>query len=143
MWRPVEEEQGAEEPLVPTATLTAETVTESFFDEGESSISLDSSGSTPEECGESAPPPLRLLEEEQQAPVAQASGQQDNATPQHMMGPPAAVPHAESVFTSKAAGMSKAFLVEQLEQENARLRKAVSDLTLDKMILAEAAKGNY
>lgn len=29
-----------------------------------------------------------------------------------------------------------------LEQEYARLRKAVSDLTLYKMILAEAAKGN-
>ena len=30
-----------------------------------------------------------------------------------------------------------------LEAENARLRRAVSDLTLDKMILAEAAKGNF
>ena len=29
-----------------------------------------------------------------------------------------------------------------LELENQRLRKAVSDLTLDKLILAEAAKGN-
>jgi putative transposase len=26
---------------------------------------------------------------------------------------------------------------------NARLRRAVSDLTLDKLILAEAAKGNF
>lgn len=33
--------------------------------------------------------------------------------------------------------------LKELEQENARLRKAVSDLTLDKMILAEAAKGNF
>lgn len=30
-----------------------------------------------------------------------------------------------------------------LEQENSRLRRAVSDLTLDKLILAEAAKGNF
>jgi transposase-like protein len=30
----------------------------------------------------------------------------------------------------------------ELEAENARLRKAVSDLTLDKMILAEAAREN-
>ena len=30
-----------------------------------------------------------------------------------------------------------------LAAENARLRRAVSDLTLDKMILAEAAKGNF
>ena len=29
-----------------------------------------------------------------------------------------------------------------LRTENERLRKAVSDLTLDKMILTEAAKGN-
>jgi len=30
-----------------------------------------------------------------------------------------------------------------LEQENARLRKAVSDLSLDKVILQEAARGNF
>jgi putative transposase len=33
--------------------------------------------------------------------------------------------------------------MKELETENARLRRAVSDLTLDKMILAEAAKGNF
>src|SRR3982751_648651 len=31
----------------------------------------------------------------------------------------------------------------ELEAENMRLRRAVSDLTLDKMILAEAARGNF
>lgn len=30
-----------------------------------------------------------------------------------------------------------------LEKENTRLRRAVSDLTLDKMILTEATRGNY
>jgi len=30
-----------------------------------------------------------------------------------------------------------------LEQENARLRRAVADLTLDKLILQEAARGNF
>ena len=30
-----------------------------------------------------------------------------------------------------------------LEQENTRLRRAVSDLTIDKMILSEASKGNF
>ena len=30
-----------------------------------------------------------------------------------------------------------------LEQENSRLRRAVSDLTLEKLILKEAASGNY
>ncbi len=33
--------------------------------------------------------------------------------------------------------------MKELGQENQRLRKAVSDLTLDKLILAEAAKGNF
>jgi len=33
--------------------------------------------------------------------------------------------------------------MKELEAENARLRRAVSDLTLDKMILAEAEKGNF
>lgn len=31
----------------------------------------------------------------------------------------------------------------ELEKENARLRRAVSDLTLDKVILQEAARGNF
>jgi putative transposase len=31
----------------------------------------------------------------------------------------------------------------ELEVENSRLRKAVSDLTLDKLILQEAARGNF
>ena len=33
--------------------------------------------------------------------------------------------------------------LKELEVENSRLRRAVSDLTLDKLILAEAARGNY
>jgi transposase-like protein len=33
--------------------------------------------------------------------------------------------------------------LKELEQENARLRRAVSDLTLDKLILTEAAKRNF
>ncbi len=33
--------------------------------------------------------------------------------------------------------------LKELEKENVRLRKAVSDLTLDKLILKEALEGNY
>jgi putative transposase len=33
--------------------------------------------------------------------------------------------------------------LKELEAENSRLRRAVSDLTLDKLILQEAARGNY
>ena len=33
--------------------------------------------------------------------------------------------------------------LKKLEQENARLKRAVADLTLDKLILKEAAEGNF
>ena len=33
--------------------------------------------------------------------------------------------------------------LKELETENARLRRAVADLTLDQLILKEAASGNY
>lgn len=33
--------------------------------------------------------------------------------------------------------------LKELEKENARLRRAVSDLTLDKMILQEAVRGDF
>jgi hypothetical protein len=33
--------------------------------------------------------------------------------------------------------------LKELEKENDRLRKAVSDLTLEKLILKEAATGNF
>ena len=33
--------------------------------------------------------------------------------------------------------------LKELEQENSRLRRAVSDLTLGKLILQEAARGNF
>ena len=41
-------------------------------------------------------------------------------------------------------GMSvpQARRLKELEKENARLRKAVADLTLDKLILQEAGRGN-
>ena len=39
--------------------------------------------------------------------------------------------------------VSQAKRLKDLERENARLRTAVSDLTLDKLILQEAARGNF
>ena len=39
--------------------------------------------------------------------------------------------------------VNQARRLKELEQENARLRRAVSDLTLDKLILKEAAEGNW
>lgn len=48
-------------------------------------------------------------------------------------------------WRKKYGGMGSEQLRElkRLQKENERLRKAVSDLTLDKLILAEAAKGNF
>ena len=49
------------------------------------------------------------------------------------------------LWRSKFGGMnvSDAKRLKELEKENERLRKAVSDLTLEKLILAEAARGNF
>ena len=45
----------------------------------------------------------------------------------------------------KFGGMGAEHLEElkRLQQENERLRRAVSDLTLDKLILSEAARGTF
>ena len=40
-------------------------------------------------------------------------------------------------------GWSQIKRLKELEKENQRLRRAVSDLTLDKLILSEAARGNF
>ena len=39
--------------------------------------------------------------------------------------------------------VSQAKRLKELESENARLKKLVADLSLDKAILEEAAKGNF
>ena len=48
-------------------------------------------------------------------------------------------------WKKKYGGMDTDQLKElkRLQKENERLQKAVSDLTLNKLILAEAAKGNF
>ena len=39
--------------------------------------------------------------------------------------------------------VSQARRMKELERENSRLKRAVADLTLDKLILEEALEGNY
>jgi putative transposase len=39
--------------------------------------------------------------------------------------------------------VSQARRLKELEQENTRLKRAVADLTLDKLVLREALEGNY
>ena len=48
-------------------------------------------------------------------------------------------------WRKKYGGMGTEQLKElkRLQKENERLRRAVSDLTLDKLILTEAARGNF
>ncbi len=40
-------------------------------------------------------------------------------------------------------GVSQARRLKELESENARLKRVVADLTLDKQILKDAAEGNF
>ncbi len=40
-------------------------------------------------------------------------------------------------------GVEQARELKELQKENARLKRAVANLTLDKLILEEAAKGNF
>jgi len=40
-------------------------------------------------------------------------------------------------------GVDQLKVLKRLQKENDRLRRAVSDLTLDKLVLKEAAKGNF
>ena len=46
-------------------------------------------------------------------------------------------------FQLAVAQLDAERLAKDLEKENARLRRAVSDLTLDKLILKEVAEGNF
>ena len=52
---------------------------------------------------------------------------------------------SRSIRRAESGGMKVDQLkcLKELELENKRLRRAVSDLTLDKQILAEAARGNF
>ena len=40
-------------------------------------------------------------------------------------------------------GVDQARRLKELERENARLKRAIADLTLDNLILKEASKGNF
>jgi putative transposase len=47
------------------------------------------------------------------------------------------------ILVSQGQNVADAIRLKDLETENVRLRRAVSDLTLDKLILQEAARGNF
>ena len=53
---------------------------------------------------------------------------------------PLRTPLAQGVWRAEVDQVKR---LKELEKENERLRKAVSDLTLEKLILREAASGNF
>jgi hypothetical protein len=53
------------------------------------------------------------------------------------------IQRADDAFVSYRRRAEQVKRLKDLELENSRLRKAVSDLTLDKLILQEAARGNF
>ena len=48
-----------------------------------------------------------------------------------------------SYYEQKRRRINMEITIKDMERENARLKKAVADLTLDKVILKEALEGNY
>ncbi len=70
-----------------------------------------------------------------------------SACPCHQPGvqvfaPRVAPPQHRILWIAPAVEAAQLRRLKELEKENERLRRAVSDLTLDKQILAEAARGN-
>ena len=55
----------------------------------------------------------------------------------------AALPHYRWRKEYGGLKTDQARRMKDLEKENGRLRRAISDLTLDKLILQEAARGNF
>ena len=52
-------------------------------------------------------------------------------------------PLVQATMATGGMGTDQLKELKRLQKENDRLRRAVSDLTLDKLILSEAARGNY
>lgn len=69
-----------------------------------------------------------------QGPIGWRSGSLDRRDAVHVL------PLAQGVRWPKSDQLKR---LKELEKENERLRKAVSDLTLEKLILREAASGNF
>jgi hypothetical protein len=51
--------------------------------------------------------------------------------------------HREALISPQALKLDQVKRLKVLEQENGRLRRAVADLTLEKLVLKEAASGNF
>ncbi len=52
-------------------------------------------------------------------------------------------PLVRATMATGGIGTEQLKELKRLQKENERLRRAVSDLTLDKLILSEAARGNF
>ena len=56
---------------------------------------------------------------------------------------PLRAPLVRATMATGGMGVDQLKELKRLQKENERLRRAVSDLTLDKLILKEAARGNF
>jgi transposase-like protein len=85
--------------------------------------------------------PEQILNKLRQVEVAVANGQQVSQAVREI----AVSQHTYYRWRTEYGGLNldQARKLKQLERENARLKRAVAELTLDKLILKEAAEGNF
>ena len=85
--------------------------------------------------------PEQILNKLRQVEVAVANGKQVAQAVREI----GVSQHTYYRWRSEYGGLNldQARKLKQLERENARLKRAVAELTLDKLILKEAAEGNF
>ena len=85
--------------------------------------------------------PEQILNKLRQVEVAVANGKQVAQAVKEI----GVSEHTYYRWRSEYGGLNldQARKLKQLERENARLKRAVAELTLDKLILKEAAEGNF
>ena len=85
--------------------------------------------------------PEQILNKLRQVEVAVANGKKVNQAVREI----GVTENTYYRWRNEYGGLSidQARRLKQLEKENARLKRAVADLTLDKLILKEAAEGNF
>jgi putative transposase len=85
--------------------------------------------------------PEQILNKLRQVEVAVANGKQVAQAVRDI----GVSDHTYYKWSAEYGGLNldQARKLKQLERENARLKRAVAELTLDKLILKEAAEGNF
>jgi len=89
--------------------------------------------------------PEEIVAKFRQVEVLQGQGQGQGQSIADAVGQIGVTQQTYYRWRKRYGGMGREQLrrLKELEKENLRLRRAVSDLALDKQILQEAARGNY